>query len=233
MEITMDRKRCLTLSVGLLLGLAVLSCTDDPTLFIYGTTEVDSLCGYSEQPGPVTGVLDLNFATEYVADLRFRQSNSSDGETLVITGALISIDGPSGLSVTLPHRQEVPVYASLDSNENVVLPFVLIHDNVGQQLAAAIDRQGTVVPMMIRLEILGETLSGDPIVSNLFTYPIEVCRGCLLEFPAEADDPDLPGRDCSFSTGELPADPCRFGQDDLIDCRSCLAKGYWNECQPG
>jgi len=58
------------------------------------------------------------------------------------------------------------------------------------------------------------------VVGPAFTYDIELCLGCLVEFPPGTDDPSLPGPDCC---GAGPAaETCFAGQDGPIDCRSCV-----------
>jgi hypothetical protein len=66
--------------------------------------------------------------------------------------------------------------------------------------------------------VFGKTIGGLDFESAPFTYVIGICEGCLVDFPAEALDQD--GL-CNVPTTETIEAPCRFGQDDDVDCRLC------------
>jgi hypothetical protein len=69
----------------------------------------------------------------------------------------------------------------------------------------------------VSVRVVGETLGGVDIRSNELIFPINVCAGCLLSFPADAVD--LGTGDC---VGEPPGpDACLRGQDQKTDCRHC------------
>jgi hypothetical protein len=74
----------------------------------------------------------------------------------------------------------------------------------------------------------GETLGGVDVETDAWPFPITVCRGCLVYFPPEADDPARPGLDCDVRD-EAPL-YCRLGQDAPVDCRAC--SGLVQECTP-
>ena len=89
-------------------------------------------------------------------------------------------------------------------------------------------RAGTTVTARVR--VYGRTLGGTDIESGDFWFPIYVCRGCLVSYPLEADDPAQDGYQCIAAAaggeGSGPSEddiPCRIGQDDYLDCRWCAA----------
>jgi len=74
----------------------------------------------------------------------------------------------------------------------------------------------------------GETLGGVEVETDAWGFPITVCNGCLVYFPAEADDPAKAGVDCDVRD-EAPF-YCRPGQDNAVDCRVCA--GIVPACTP-
>ncbi|MDC0749778.1 hypothetical protein [Polyangium mundeleinium] len=77
------------------------------------------------------------------------------------------------------------------------------------------------VEVLARVIVRGHTLGGEEIATGEFQWPVDVCRGCLVSFPGEADDPLQPGRDCSI-TDDGPTGVCRPGVDNAVDCRVCV-----------
>jgi hypothetical protein len=78
-----------------------------------------------------------------------------------------------------------------------------------------------------QVRVFGETLGGLEVESADITYVIRVCEGCLVFFPSESLD--MAGgcnQELDQNAGELP---CRFGQDDAVDCRIC--RGVNRFCQ--
>ncbi len=87
--------------------------------------------------------------------------------------------------------------------------------------------------------VYGRTYDGSPFESGWFSFPIDVCFGCLVTFPATADDPTSaiqPNCDATSSANLVP--PCVLGQDRPIDCRLCastsapFAPPNVNVCEP-
>lgn len=81
---------------------------------------------------------------------------------------------------------------------------------------------GEVFLVTAEVRVFGTTLGGDEIESAKLTFPITICYGCLISFPADADDPAQPGYQCATGTGEAVDAPCRIGQDEPVDCRVCV-----------
>ncbi len=79
---------------------------------------------------------------------------------------------------------------------------------------------GTRVTTEVR--VFGDTLGGDEITSASLTFPITICNGCLISYPLEADDPAVAGYQCTVGDSGSSIDtPCRYGQDEYVDCRLC------------
>lgn len=93
--------------------------------------------------------------------------------------------------------------------------------------AAAKDFSKTTV--VLRFQFNGVTLSGDNVITDAATMPLEVCYGCLLE-PVTVSPASSPNQYfAGCGTADVPAAevlPCIPGQEDFIDCRF-----YCHECQ--
>jgi hypothetical protein len=80
--------------------------------------------------------------------------------------------------------------------------------------------EGRVPPQYeVRSTMVLETSDG--VMSDPFSFELTICLGCLVEYPAETDDPRIPGQDCCGG-GPPASDACYPGQDDMIDCRECI-----------
>lgn len=84
------------------------------------------------------------------------------------------------------------------------------------------------------IRAFGQTLGGQHVESNEFQFPITVCNGCLVSFPAAANDPaQKPNPNClSVSSTTIQAAPCRIGQDQPVDCRICQTNPPTPACGP-
>jgi hypothetical protein len=88
--------------------------------------------------------------------------------------------------------------------------------------------KGTSKRLVSFVRITGQTLGESEVTSNEFQFVVKVCNGCLIQFPPEADDPNIDGVDCLAPTESSnlgnASQPCLVGQDSLIDCRLCNAR---------
>jgi hypothetical protein len=87
--------------------------------------------------------------------------------------------------------------------------------------------------IIAQIRAFGETLGGQEVESNLFPFPISVCSGCLIEYPASANDqPAGAPYLCGFSADEGTRSDeriCFAGQDTPISCTECSA--YADVCR--
>jgi hypothetical protein len=82
--------------------------------------------------------------------------------------------------------------------------------------------------IVVELRLLGETASGVELASPPLAFPLDVCEGCLISYPAFARDPDAAGADYQCLAGvdaaaRTPPDqlPCELGIDDPVPCTLC------------
>jgi hypothetical protein len=73
------------------------------------------------------------------------------------------------------------------------------------------------------VRVLGTTLGQRPVKTTELRYPIDVCYGCLVVFPPQANDPSLPAYNCGklLEPGDTVYSSCIVGQDRYVDCRVC------------
>jgi hypothetical protein len=88
--------------------------------------------------------------------------------------------------------------------------------------AGRIGASGTATTLVsVSVRVFGETLGGEEIESADLTFPIVLCNGCLVAYPASAANPTAPTYECTATTDAVIDPPCFFGQDHAIDCRLC------------
>ncbi len=87
--------------------------------------------------------------------------------------------------------------------------------------------------------VQGTTNGGLAVESPEFYFPVDLCCGCLLSCPPEANDPEGadPGNFCD-SDDELTERTCVLGQDSAMDCRLTRGSGdgfllFASQCNPG
>jgi len=89
--------------------------------------------------------------------------------------------------------------------------------------------------ILATVQIHGRTLDGMRIASSSFTFPLEICKGCLLTFPPIASEGDGPPNCRAVEGVENLQQPCLVGQDEFVDCRICRVGkpiAQRNQCEP-
>ena len=104
-------------------------------------------------------------------------------------------------------RFSQPVSGSIPANGSSTLAFELISKQLLVEMAAAVGDGVTRVTADV--EIRG-TVDGGDVASPTFSYPVEVCTGCLTRNLGACTDVD----DSSVQTGGV----CQPLQDGFVDC---------------
>ena len=233
---------------AVLLGIMTVSggCTDEQTgLFIRGIVVIDEPeCVASPEGDQLlhsAGLLDVALRPDYVASLIVGSQLTPRGdktnlrtETMIttITGAEVELYRDTGeldTAFTVPATGILPPDSGDDAGFGIVTA-TIIPASTGVALAAELTSSAEIRTRVAHIVVFGKTLGGLDVETAPYTYVLRVCAGCLVDFPAGAYDP---------SVGCLPNDtvdsivpPCRFGQDDPVDCRSCASQNAF--CQfPG
>jgi hypothetical protein len=77
---------------------------------------------------------------------------------------------------------------------------------------------GSTVRLISNIRIFGHTLGGQYVESDEFPFPVDICFGCLIAFPASGSC--LGAMASTGMTSSLPV-PCFAGQDQPVDCALC------------
>jgi len=234
--------------VGVLSGLLALGAMFGPgcaenksSLFVRGAMLVptDSCEVQADASAPLLfrGVFDTAFAAEYhavllVGNQLVRRGNSATLRTetsrIQLNSADVVVTDSNGATLS---EYSVPISGFIDPGTSTEPGFgaasVVIVDAAAA--AAAGPFTGRQAKEVIANVILhGVTLGDEDIDSGEWAFPIDVCRGCLVTFPPDADIPGDGKRDCN-NTDDSVAN-CRPGLDSPVDCRLCT--GLVDVCTP-
>lgn len=119
------------------------------------------------------------------------------------TSHRVSVIGGSVFNQQTTLNAKAALFAPLLTNEEAEL---LSSVQLTQELSGNPDARVTI---FARVRINGRTTGASTVRSPEFTYPLELCRGCLFRFGADADG------NCPAGTTLTPAEepPCFEGQD--------------------
>jgi hypothetical protein len=229
---------------------------DDSTIFVSDVlapqfVTAGMACTFTADPTQPTlgqGALDVALASEYTAEFLVGNQivpagnpNQPQTETSFVTikGAVIRIVDSSGdqlntytanAAATIPPSSgTTPGYASLG--------VTIIDSGTAIALANTIGsmNRNEALQVVSYVRFFGNTLGGDSVESNEFGFPVNVCIGCLVTFPAAEDDmttPGLPQPNCALAgasaSGASASQPCVVGQDLPVDCSVCALNPVCN-----
>jgi hypothetical protein len=181
------------------------------------------------------GVLDLRLAKEYVAALIVgnqltqrgsRERLRTETSKVALKGADVKLETSQG--ATLHDTFSSIGTGFVDASDGTdaapgVMSVALIPASIAPTLPI-----GTVV---VKIRVFGTTLGGEDVESSELLFPVEICNGCLIDFPASSVDPASDDGDfkCKQATGSADmtatsgtADTaCVAGIDFPVDCTTC------------
>jgi hypothetical protein len=176
------------------------------------------------------GVLDLALTSEYTASLVIGNqsapaSSSTSAERVALDSAEINLTRVDGTPLE-SHTASVTGLvdpASADSAGYGAVTVNLIPPTLAdsEPLTSARD-------LVANLRIHGSTSNGGALTTNFIAFPISVCTGCLVQYPARAADATL-AAGSTYKCLSLSSDvtmpsltvPCRLGQDLPFSCELC------------
>jgi hypothetical protein len=219
-----------------LLAAASTGCTDEQTgFFILGNVvlEAGECVARAESDATLhtSGIVDVALRPEYEATLLVGSQLTPRGdkgnlrtETMIatITGAEVHLYRDTGeldgAPFTVPATGVIRPEASDDAGFGIITA-TLIPAATGISIAAELTSPAEISTRIAEVIVFGRTIGGLEIESSPFSYVIRACEGCLIEFPVAAYEA-MTGS-CTAGATEDIASPCRFGQDDSVDCRLC------------
>ena len=224
------------------LGALVPACADnESTIFVRNVLSAGSDCTVSPDPGGLSrpsGLLDVALRSEYVASLlvgnhlvargdgnRLRTETSrvrlyaTEVEVLDASGAVLGRSDGSVAAFSVPISGFAEPAAGATPGFGIA-GTVLIDAATAASFRSSLGASGATANVIARVVVRGRTLGGTEVETPPFEYPITICSGCLVAFPAETDDPAKPGLDCDVAV--QAADPiCLPGQDEAVPCSLC------------
>jgi hypothetical protein len=228
--------RALALS-GLALSLAAIvpGCTADVQSMMY-VRQVQGLvapqCVVDNSPESVAisgGTLDIAFRTEYVANLLVGNQlvgrgapelSRTETSNIQLRSAVVRVENSAGQQLS---AYTIPVNGFVEASRAGAVSYGIVAVPLVDTTAAlAAGTEKGPRRLFSRVRVIGETLGGSEVESAEFGFPITVCNGCLVSFPADSDDPAIDGPDCdAVAASAVTAAQCIFGQDAAVDCRQC------------
>jgi len=231
------------LAVGAV-ALGVASCADTQSVIFIRQVQARvskgaSGCAVDNNPTSLSftqGVMDVAFTSEYRATLLVgnqlvARGNSSQlkSETgrVTIQGSEVWVADAQGKvfwgPTTVPGSGFIDPASGQDPSFGVT-DTILLGSSKGQELRTELQgTPGVRRRFVANVKVFGSTLGGTAVETGEWQFPISVCYGCLVSFPAEANDSkSMTQPNCdAVAMGTATASPCNLGQDDAVDCRVC------------
>ncbi len=188
------------------------------------------------------GILDVAFRSDYQAWLLVgnqftprgsKQTLRTETTRINLRGAEVTLTNSDGSALKDGNTTvgQFSVYGSgyADSSTSEepgwgLFAADLIPSSVGDILAKPFNgKPGGINTVVATVRVFGNTLGNTSVTSGELSFPIQVCYGCLVQYPLEAlVFPTNGGTPtCSAGSTDIPVPGCRVGQDDTVDCRSC------------
>ena len=202
------------------------------------------------------GVVDLTLRTNYevhpmvennmVDTVEIKSLDSTDARvstnSIVLRSAVIEYTALDQLSANIQTQRIIPLSGTIGIGERLLITGLdLFSSDMLEQFRSAdefllIDGgearpRRTDAEIIAHIRLKGETLDGREIESNEFLFPVRVCNGCMITYPADmlVDRSGVltcPPRDPSIeemaSPSDVPLCPGSLGSDDsFVDCQTC------------
>lgn len=233
------------------LGIAALGasllpgCADnDSMMFIVGVyARKQGDCSPKPEAGAplwANGALDRSFAGEYTAALLIgnqitergsREQLRTETSRVSLKGAEVKLETLKGASLVEPFSSTATGFVDAAGGTDPSLAIMyasLIPASIAPNLPT-----GTIVA---KVRVFGDTLGGQEVESSELSFPIYICDGCLVAYPAEARDLTADGTEyvCAAAADDTGGNdelemPCQLGVDLAVPCTAC--SGLYAVCQ--
>lgn len=228
-------KSLLAVGIASLGALVLPSCaTNDSMMFIVGVIGLRSGECVAEpdgdQPLLAKGTMDRIFASEYRAALLIgnqvtqrgsREQLRTETSRIVLKGAEVNLEDLVGKQLAAPFSSTATGFADAAAGTDPARA-VMFATLIPGSIAATLPR-GTV---LAKVRVFGDTLGGQEVESSELAFPIEICDGCLVSYPASARDLTADGTEYVCKIGTTASDgndtlPCSLGVDTPVPCTVC------------
>lgn len=212
-------------------------CADSESmLFIRGVLVPDAQeCTVTAEPSQPLfqrGVLDVELRDNYLAALLIGNQLTQRGDRaelktetnrVALEGAEVRVFTASDALIT---EFTVPGVGFVDQGGTSdpsygSLSAVLIDGATGSALQNQLSAGGFVT-VISRVKVFGTTLGGIEVESNELAFPITVCRGCLISFPANQVQAGCDPAQLVSNEEDEACITCNYGQDTEVCCADCF-----------
>jgi hypothetical protein len=218
-------------------GSATPGCAhNDASMFVHGVlfppTPSAGTCTYNFDPtapelafGTVDGEVTESYTPEFlVGSTLIPQGNQAtpDSETarIEIQGAVVQVVDPAS-NATLEDATVLtsgiiePASGSVPSYGGVALS-IMDAAAIKHFTPAAYGDPSNIA--VVYITFFGQTLGGQTLQSNQYQFPVDVCHGCLVTYPAGS-----PTGYCKAASSSAVFQACQPGQDQVSDCTYCAS----------
>jgi hypothetical protein len=216
-------------------ALSAAGCEENESmLFIVGVLALeDTDCKLTSQ-GSATlrtrGVLDVSLRSGYTAGLLVGSQLTQRGsrDQLRTETARLSL---RGAEVTLETAAGEPIAEYTTIGTGFANPSAGSEPGFGAIAADLIPPGAPLAEGLVvaRVRVFGDTLGGQEVESNEYSFPIYVCSGCLITYPGDAADMNQGAGVylCAVRSDRATVTEdrvCALGQDIAVPCTICAAQ---------
>jgi hypothetical protein len=210
------------------------SPADEKSLFLVGVLDTQSTrCVAKPDPSApllARGVLDLGLTSQYTASLVIGNqsapaSTSTWAERVALDSAEINL---ATLDGTLLDSHTASVTSFVDPASSQSAGYGALTVDLILPTLADSEPLKSARDLVANVRIHGSTSNGGALTTNFIAFPIRVCTGCLVQYPARAADSTLTAGSaylCRSLSSEFtmpsPTVPCLLGQDQPFSCELC------------
>ncbi len=182
----------------------------------------------SIQSQPVRSVLDLWLTPKYNFHAHMLNRGS---DSIILESARLDFVTPAEASFLMPTGLLLPMQGAVRSGQATTIPLNIVPAELGNILLEAPEfvERGASITVVARLEVQGSTVTGQAQSSGEFTFPLEICAGCLVGYVPGSIEANEDGSQTCGPVEGLEGDAtsvplletCEVGQDFPVDCRIC------------
>lgn len=165
--------------------------TDDTEVLVSGSVDLALRQNYLFNPTIRNNMADVN----EIKGLNIEDARVSTNG-VVLQSAEITYAPLDSLAGNIPRTRTIPLSGTVSESDSITLEaFPLMEPEVMEALRSSdtfflIDDQGnarpkrTSVTILTSTKIKGVTLDGRDVESEAFQFPVEVCNGCMIDYPS-------------------------------------------------
>lgn len=206
-------------------GLATGCAENESSLFIMGVFNLSASDCLAKPDAEAellfAGTIDLAFTSSYEAALLVgnqlteqgsREKLRTETSRMRLQGADVTLFRPDGSEVSFTTSAS----GFVDNADGTDPGFAAVSAQLIRNGDLPSSTENGIA--IARVRVFGESLGGEDVESGDFDFPINVCYGCLVRFPAEAL---VEGQCVATAEVEQEQTICYFGQDTPFPCTVC------------